>query len=478
MRNALAVPQEDRVARRKRLAQPEILTITGLDDGFSEVENLEGLDNWGLLVPAGQPCPATHPTRVKGTSFVINKTARPATTVRSIYGQALRTPISRKSFKIRDEERTGPRSTFCRRPVRTKVGRIRLSELSDLSDFSDLSDLSDLSEFGDLGAAGKRKRGTGGCPPGKFRRKGSRIKRGKMKGKFRKGACVKHFRIRRARRRMAGLDDGDEGSDGNIGDMGDLGLDAELLQIMGSEGLGALKRKRRKSKAGKKRRRMSGIDSLGLNQLVSMNESELSNLAMDMALGDPILGGFDFLFSMRGLESIIGLHVGENLGFSLARLGQSAILMKAEDLGAADAMDRARKDPIGNILGDLVGAVIGYEIGRAVHSIPFAEFAMIGSATRYIGEQIRGLFASAVRAIGGMSVKNITPMSGVFITTQPEDESLRGTEGLGLRSDKVKEAAEEPFSGGTEFGEISQEAVIPEQQLLDSEEYQTEKTNF
>ena len=137
-------------------------------------------------------------------------------------------------------------------------------------------------------------------------------------------------------------------------------------------GLGQLAARRRYGRRG---RRMRG---LGYARLRGLSTS---------ALGQPFIGSFKFLFSPEGLEAIAANVGGRVIGKAITGLGQGYIFTSAGVVppGSPEGTKApASKDFLSNVLGDLAGAAVAWELGKMV-SPTAAMYAAIGAVSRFLG---------------------------------------------------------------------------------------------
>jgi len=176
---------------------------------------------------------------------------------------------------------------------------------------------------------------------------------------------------------------------------------------MGIE-MGKARRKSRKRKAGKKKmsagyKKMYGLGLPGRRGVArrfgstGISEFGQADVAKAMRAG-AFMGAYQYLATKSGMKAAAGVIGGNQLGLVAARAAQKFIFTDA-------ALDK-QTDFMSNMVGDLVGAGLAWEIGKRVDK-NIAAWAAIGAATRFISQYIGTQIESKLLPEGWGGVKGL-----------------------------------------------------------------------
>lgn len=97
-----------------------------------------------------------------------------------------------------------------------------------------------------------------------------------------------------------------------------------------------------------------------------------SRSLLGLGVSTPFLGALQWLASRKGIEAGLGVMAGRSIAHVTTALGHEFLFKEA-----------GPDDPMPNIVGDLAGAAIAWEVGKAVNP-HIAAFAAASAATRWL----------------------------------------------------------------------------------------------
>jgi hypothetical protein len=159
----------------------------------------------------------------------------------------------------------------------------------------------------------------------------------------------------------------------------------EALGLGYAMGKGGLGRKRRRGGAkakrrGRKRRQKLGQNRVSYKRMYGMGA--VSPAARRALRAEPFIGAYRWLGTQDGMMAAGGVVAGASIGLATTRAFQSFIWAPKDAAGVTTAA-AVQTDPMSNILGDLLGAGVAWEVGKMVNP-QFALYAAAAAATRTI----------------------------------------------------------------------------------------------